>query len=399
MKKNAVLNFLKNLRYPNFLFLTLAGVINAVGVTLMLAPAGMYDGGFSGTSILLSQLTPLSMSVYLIILNLPFFLFGLKRLGGPFIVYSLYTVAIYSLFSYLFQYVFSIDFSNGSPIAGKDLILCSVFGGVISGIGSGLTIRFGGAIDGVEVMAVVFAKKIGMTVGSFVMSYNVILYIIAGIVTKGWVAPLYSIVAYTVGLKAVDFIIDGFDKAKSAFIITDRHDEVAEALTEEFGRGVTSIDATGYFSQSSKTVLFCVVNRFEVGKLKSIVTQIDSGAFLVINDVTDTLGSSLKYERYIRRSIKKSGFFGKKKDGDDKSERVAEREQKTFTANDSLETSAQTEKPAAENSALPKDAAPAPGIAVPVPLPSAESQGHAKNTVQLKNDFNRDGDANGNADI
>lgn len=314
MKKLDPLGLLRNLRYTNFIFLTLAGVINAVGVTLMLAPAGMYDGGFSGTSILLSQVTPLSMSVFLLLLNVPFFLFGLKKLGGAFIVYSLYTVAIYSLFSYLFQNSFGIDFSNGSPIAGTDLLLCSVFGGIISGIGSGITIRFGGAIDGVEVMAVVFAKKIGMTVGSFVMSYNVILYVIAGIVTKGWVAPLYSVIAYTVGLKAVDFIIDGFDKAKSAFIITDRHGEVADALTEEFGRGVTSIDATGHYSQSSKTVLYCVVNRFEVGKLKSIVTNIDSSAFLVINDVTDTLGSSLKYERFIKRSIKKSAIFGNKKD-------------------------------------------------------------------------------------
>lgn len=312
--KNKVLKFFGSLRYSNFLFLTLAGVINAVGVTLMLAPAGMYDGGFSGTSILLSQVTPLSMSVFLLILNIPFFLFGLKKLGGAFIVYSLYTVAIYSLFSYLFQNSFGIDFSNGSPVAGTDLLLCSVFGGIISGIGSGITIRFGGAIDGVEVMAVVFAKKIGMTVGSFVMSYNVILYVVAGMVTKGWVAPLYSVIAYTVGLKAVDFIIDGFDKAKSAFIITDRHDEVADALTEEFGRGVTAIDATGHYSQSSKTVLYCVVNRFEVGKLKSIVSNIDSGAFLVINDVTDTLGSSLKYERFIRRSIKRSGIFGGKKE-------------------------------------------------------------------------------------
>ena len=311
MKKLDPLGLLRNLRYTNFIFLTLAGVINAVGVTLMLAPAGMYDGGFSGTSILLSQVTPLSMSVFLLLLNVPFFLFGLKKLGGAFIVYSLYTVAVYSLFSYLFQNSFGIDFSDGSPIAGTDLLLCSVFGGIISGIGSGITIRFGGAIDGVEVMAVVFAKKMGMTVGSFVMSYNVILYVIAGIVTKGWVAPLYSVIAYTVGLKAVDFIIDGFDKAKSAFIITDRHGEVADALTEEFGRGVTSIDATGHYSQSSKTVLYCVVNRFEVGKLKSIVTNIDSSAFLVINDVqrkllpqrtkTRTLSKKPKFPQAVKR--------------------------------------------------------------------------------------------------
>ena len=122
---------------------------------------------------------------------------------------------------------------------------------------------------------------------------------------KDWIAPLYSIIAYTVGLKAVDFVIDGFDKAKSAFIITDRHNEVAEMLSKEFGRGVTSIDAEGYYSRTPKTVLYCVVNRFEVGKLKSVVTEIDPNAFLVINDVTDSLGSSLRYESHIRRKINK----------------------------------------------------------------------------------------------
>ena len=287
MKSRSSVSFLKSLRLTDFFMLAVAGVVNAAGVTLFLSPAGLYDGGFSGTSMLLGNVTPLAMSAYLLIFNVPFFLFGLKRLGASFIVHS------------------EIDFSAGSPVAGADFLLCALFGGVISGIGSGITIRFGGAIDGVEVLAVVFAKRIGITVGSFVMSYNVVLYVVAGIVTKDWIAPLYSIIAYTVGLKAVDFVIDGFDKAKSAFIITDRHNEVAEMLSKEFGRGVTSIDAEGYYSRTPKTVLYCVVNRFEVGKLKSVVTEIDPNAFLVINDVTDSLGSSLRYESRIRRKINK----------------------------------------------------------------------------------------------
>lgn len=306
MKNRSFLTVLKSLRLTDFILLAVAGVVNAVGVTLLLSPAGLYDGGFSGTSMLLGKVTPLAMSAYLIILNVPFFLFGLKRLGASFIVHSLFAVGVYSLFSYLFQSVFPIDFSDGSPVAGADMLLCALFGGVISGVGSGLTIRAGGAIDGVEVLAVVFAKKIGVTVGSFVMSYNVVLYVVAGLVTKDWIAPLYSIVAYTVGLKAVDFVIDGFDKAKSAFIITDRQNEIADKLSSEFGRGVTSIDAEGYYSRTPKTVLYCVVNRFEVGKLKSIVTEVDPNAFVVINDVTDSLGSSLKYESRLRRRINKA---------------------------------------------------------------------------------------------
>ena len=298
---SAIKEQFKQIRPSNFFFLTLAGIINAVGVTLFLAPpaVNLFDSGFSGTSILLGNLTQnagMNMSVWLVILNVPFFLLGLKKMGVPFITYSLYTIGVYSLFSWCFQTGFGIVFpEGGSPVAGDDKLLCAIFGGLISGIGSGTTIRFGGAIDGVEVMAVMFSKRIGMTVGTFVMSYNVLFYIAAGIVTKSWQAPLYSVIAYAVGLKAVDFMVDGFDKAKTAFIITEKYDEMAALLSEEFGRGVTKMDAEGYYSKTPKTVLYCVVNRFEVNKLKQIVVSVDPSAFMVINDVTDTLGSSLKF--------------------------------------------------------------------------------------------------------
>ena len=259
----------RQIKPANFFFLTIAGIINAVGVTLFLAPeaVNLYDSGFSGTSILLGNLTEnvgMNMSIWLIILNVPFFLLGLKKMGVPFIAYSLYTIGVYSLFSWCFQTGFHIVFPDGgSPVAGSDKLLCAIFGGLISGIGSGTTIRFGGAIDGVEVMAVMFSKRIGMTVGTFVMSYNVIFYIVAGVVTKSWEAPLYSVIAYAVGLKAVDFMVDGFDKAKTAFIITDKYDEMASLLSEEFGRGVTKMDAEGYYSKQPKTVenpVYCVNN-------------------------------------------------------------------------------------------------------------------------------------------
>lgn len=282
----------------NFVFLTLAGVINAVGVTLFLGAVGLFDGGFSGTSMLLADVTAVDMSIFLIVINFPFFIFGYKKLGVRFIVYSIYTIAVYSLFAFLFQQVFAIDFTNGSPIAGSDLLLCAIFGGVVSGIGSGTTIRFGGAIDGVEVLAIMFAKKLGMTVGAFVMSYNVLLYVVAGIFTSSWSIALYSIVAYAVGLKAVDFIVDGLDKAKSAFIITDKGQLLAEKLADQFGRGVTLMDAEGYYSKNDKTMLYCVVNRFEVNKLKEVVVATDPDAFVVINEVTDSLGSTLRYKRH-----------------------------------------------------------------------------------------------------
>ncbi len=296
---------LKQINPINFIFLTVAGIVNASAVTLFLQPAMLYDGGFSGTSILLSNLSGLSVSIFLLILNFPFFIFGYKKLGLNFIIYSMYAIAIFSLFSFLFQNCFGIDFSDGSPITKNEKLLAAVFGGIISGIGSGLTIRFGGAIDGVEVLSLIFAKKIGMTVGTFVMSYNLILYISAGIITSSWITPLYSIITYALGLKSVDFIIEGFDKSKSAFIISNHPEKIADTLVDIFERGVTIINAEGYYSKMPKKVLYCVVNRFEVNTLKKIVTGIDPKAFVAITDVSDSMGSSLKFDKLRERKRRK----------------------------------------------------------------------------------------------
>ena len=209
-------NELKTLRWQNFILLFIAGCINAFGVTVFLAPVKLYDSGISGTSILLSQITPeyMTLSVFLLILNIPLFLFGLKKQGAAFTAYSIFTVTVYSICSWLITDVLPIDVRFASPLAGEDLLLCALFGGIISGIGSGLTIRYGGAIDGIEVMAVIFAKKLNITVGTFVMIYNVILYVICGMVIESWILPLYSIVTYAAGLKTVDFIVEGFDRSK-----------------------------------------------------------------------------------------------------------------------------------------------------------------------------------------
>ena len=169
--KKKVFSDLWTLRWQNFVFLFLAGCVNAFGVNIFLAPVGLYDSGISGTSILLSQVTPdyLSLSFFLLVLNVPLFLFGLKKQGAAFTVYSIFTVGVYSLASWMINDVLPVDVSMASPLAGEDLLLCALFGGMISGVGSGLTIRNGGAIDGVEVMAVIFAKKLSLTVGTFVM--------------------------------------------------------------------------------------------------------------------------------------------------------------------------------------------------------------------------------------
>lgn len=294
MKKIDFAGELRKLRPFNFIILLIAGCINAFGVTVFLAPVNLYDSGISGTSILLSQVTPdyLSLSIFLLILNIPIFLFGLKKQGITFTIYSLFAVIVYSVCSWLITDVIPVDVSMASPLAGEDLLLCALFGGMISGVGSGLTIRSGGALDGIDVLAVTFAKKIGLTVGTFVMIYNVILYIICGFIIDSWILPLYSIVAYAAGLKTVDFIVEGFDRSKSVMIITDKAEDISHALIEAFECGTTKIAATGGYSNADKTVIYFVVNRFQIAKMRNIVLSIDPKAYVTISDVADVMRSS-----------------------------------------------------------------------------------------------------------
>lgn len=277
----------KQLSWRNFAQLFLAGCINAFGVTVFLAPVRLYDSGISGTAILLSQLTPLPLSAFLLLLNVPLFLFGLKKQGVVFTVYSLFAVTVYAWGSWMITDVLPIDVAMASPLAGEDLLLCALFGGVISGIGSGLTIRSGGAIDGMDVLAVTFAKGLNITVGTFVMIYNVALYVLCGAVLGSWILPLYSIVTYAAGLKTIDFIAEGIDRSKAVMIVTDHPEEINAALLEAFSCGTTRIAAVGGYSNAEKTLIYFVVNRFQISRVRSMVRGLDPKAFVTITDVAD----------------------------------------------------------------------------------------------------------------
>lgn len=291
-----MLKNIKRIRIKNLLMLTAAGIVNAIGITVFLTPVKLYDSGISGTSMLLEQITPeaLTLSIFLLLLNVPLFLFGLKKQGKLFSFYAIYTVAIYSLFAFLITDVLPIDVSIASPLAGTDLLLCALFGGVISGIGSGLAIRYGGAMDGIEVMAVIFAKRLGVTVGTFVMVYNVLLYIICGIVLQSWILPLYSIVTYAAALKTIDFIVEGLDRAKCAIIITEMPEEICKALGEAFGSGMTHLEAKGGYSNRDKAMIYFVVNRYQVIKMRDLVHDIDPSAYITISEVADVFSNNHK---------------------------------------------------------------------------------------------------------
>lgn len=281
----------KELKLSNFAMLAIAGVINAFGVTIFLFPVKLYDSGISGLSMLLDQVTPsyLTLSIFLLLINIPIFIFGMKRQGVAFTIYSVFTVCVYSFMSFLIMDILPIDVSFISPLAGSDLLLCAIFGGVISGIGSGMTIRFGGAIDGVDVLSVVFAKRIGISIGTFVLIFNTILYVVCGIVIQSWILSLYSIVTYYVGSKTVDYIVEGFNRAKCAMIVTTKADKISDALSDNFGTSGTIVNAVGGYSKQQKEIVYFIINHFQINKLKKIVHEIDGNAFISLQEVSDII--------------------------------------------------------------------------------------------------------------
>ena len=253
------------LKLKNIIMLTIAGIVNSIGAVLLLKQGQLIDSGASGLSMVLSHKKVLgqfglNMAIFLLIINIPLFLFGLKKQGVIFTIYAIYVVCIYSL-----------------------------FGGLISGIGSGLAIRYGGVMDGIEVLAVIFSKKIGITVGTFVMIFNVIIYVIFAFIVGEWIQGLYSVLAYAVGLKAVDFIVEGLDRNKSAMIVTEKPQEVCEVLSETFKCGITIMDAQGYYSKTYKKVVYIVVNRFQITKLKELVKLVDENAYVSISEIADVV--------------------------------------------------------------------------------------------------------------
>ncbi len=289
MKKTTLFKEIRELNFRTFLMLTLAGIINSFGVTLFLFPVKLYDSGISGLSMLLDQVTHSSftLSLSLIMLNVPIFIFGYKKQGLAFTVYSIYVVSVYAFTSYLIMYVLPIDVSFISPLAGSDLLLCAIFGGLISGIGSGLAIRHGGAIDGIDIFSVVFSKKMGVSNGTFIMIFNTVLYTVCGFTIHSWILPLYSIVTYYIVSKTIDFVVEGIDRSNCAMIITTKASQITDALAENFKSSGTIVNAVGGYSKEKKEIIYFIVNHFQINKLKKIVHSIDRDAFISLQEVSD----------------------------------------------------------------------------------------------------------------
>lgn len=256
----------------------------SIGLEIFLVPNNIIDGGITGISIISAHVTKWSLGVFLFLFNLPFLLIGYKQIGKTFAISTLFGVTIMSIGTTLLHPV---------PVLTTDPLLASVFGGIILGIGVGSVIRYGGSLDGTEIVAILFNKKTPFSVGEVVMFFNVFILGSAGFVF-GWDRAMYSLIAYYIAFKMIDITIEGFDESKSVWIISDFHKDIGDALLARLGRGVTYLTGEGGYTGDDKKVIFCIITRLEQAKLKSIVEEVDPSAFLAIGNIHDIKGGRFK---------------------------------------------------------------------------------------------------------
>lgn len=267
-----------------YVFLFTGSVLAAVGLEIFLVPNQIIDGGIVGISILLSHVTNIPLGAFLVVLNLPFLYIGYNQIGKTFAISTLF--AVISLAGW-------VSFFRPIPGLTNDLFLAAVFGGIIVGLGVGLIIRYGGSLDGTEIIAIILDKRTGFSVGEIVMFMNLFILGSAGFVFS-WDKAMYSLVAYFIAFKVIDITIEGLDESKGVMIVSENSEEIADALMARLGRGVTVLHGRGGFTGEPKNVLYSVITRLEIAKLKAIVYEKDESAFVTIQDVHDVIGGRVK---------------------------------------------------------------------------------------------------------
>jgi len=274
----------KSFYIKKYLMIFVGAVIAAFGLEEFLIPNNVIDGGIVGISIMLETITGMSLGVFLVLLNIPFLFMGYKQIGKNFAIATLVAICFLSVWSEIFEPLQKVT---------DDPFLAAIFGGIIDGLGVGLIIRAGGSLDGTEIVAIIMDKKSVFSVGEVVMFINLFILSSAGLL-YGWDKAMYSLVAYFVISKMIDVVIKGLDESYAVMIVTNAHEEITSALNDRLGRGVTLLHGAGGYTGESKEVLYCVVTRLEVDKLKEIVLDKDESAFVTINAVHDIVGGRFK---------------------------------------------------------------------------------------------------------
>lgn len=265
------------------------GVLSAgFGLKSFLIPNGLVDGGAMGISLLSNRETGISLSLLIILINIPFLLLGLKQIGRIFSLKSILAIVVLALAVKLIPY----------PVVTDDRILVAVFGGFFLGAGIGLTIRGGAVIDGTEILAIYLNRKTSLSVGDFILIFNIMIFSVAAYLLSIEIA-LYSILTYLAASKTVDFILEGIEEFTGVTIISARSRQIIEMIQNDLGRGLTIYTGKKGFgkrgeSSNTSDIIFTVVTRLEVNRLTNEIEKIDRNAFIVMQSIKDTKGGMVK---------------------------------------------------------------------------------------------------------
>jgi len=274
----------KKVVFVRLLMIAIGAILMSIGLELFLVPNQILDGGVVGVSIILSHLTGVRLGIFIFILNIPFFFLGYKQIGKTFALSTLFGITILSICT---SFLHNIDAIT------PDLLLATVFGGIVLGTGVGLVIRYGGSLDGSEILAILFNKATPFSVGEIIMIINLVIFAIAGFVFT-WEQAMYSFLAYFIAFKTIDIVIQGLDESKSVYIISENIEDIGDAIMDRLGRGVTYLHGEGAYTGENKKVIFTVITRLEEAKLKSIVEEIDDHAFLAVGNIAEVRGGRFK---------------------------------------------------------------------------------------------------------
>lgn len=288
----------KTKRVISFIMLTFGSILAAFALETFLIPNTILDGGVTGISIIISKLTSLPVSLLVLILNIPFVYIGYKNLGRGFLVRAVYSMILFSCGLSVFQYIEAVT---------EQMLLATVYGGVLLGIGVGIVIHSGGCVDGTEAVALVISKKSSLSVGQVVLLFNLVIYGVAGLIF-GLDRAMYSLLTYFITFKVIDLVSEGFEQLKAAFIVTEKGTDMAKEIYKRLGRTVTTIRGKGLIS-GDKEVMYCVLTRIEIYELRHIAEEMDESAFITILDVSDIIGNHIKSTQHVGR--KKLGMLKK----------------------------------------------------------------------------------------
>lgn len=269
-------------------FVVTGVLLAAFGLKGFLVPNEFIDGGVTGISLLMNHITGVPVSLWLLLFNAPFIVLGFRQIGKSFAFYTLGAVVGLALVIFLFDF----------PVITHDKLLISIFGGFFLGAGIGFAMRGGCVLDGTEIIAVYINRKSVFSIGDIIMIINVLIFICAAFIL-GIESALYSILTYLSASKTVDFIIQGIEEYTGVTIISSKSKEIKEAITTNLKRGVTVYKGErGYggnqYSDKEIDIIFTVVTRLEVSKVKDVVRLIDRKAFMVMNVITETNGGLIK---------------------------------------------------------------------------------------------------------